>query len=62
MGCGSSIQTDKRVVIVGGGYAGVKVAMALKDYNVVLIDAKDSFVHNVANVRAVVNPCKYFIT
>ena len=59
MGCSnSSIATDSRVVIVGGGYAGVRVAMALRNYNVVLIDPKDSFVHNIGNVRAVVEPCE----
>ena len=53
-----SVPLDKHIVIVGGGYAGVKLAMHLKKHeaNFTLIDAKDSFVHNVANVRAIVQP------
>ncbi|MGH8878625.1 MAG: NAD(P)/FAD-dependent oxidoreductase [Stackebrandtia sp.] len=45
------------VVIVGGGYAGITAAQALDDVaDVVLIDPKDTFVHNVASLRAVVAP------
>lgn len=45
------------VAIVGGGYAGITVAQALDDHvDVVLIDPKDSFVHNVAALRALVDP------
>lgn len=45
------------VAIVGGGYGGITAAQALDDVaDVVLIDPKDSFVHNVASLRAVVDP------
>ena len=45
------------VVVVGGGYGGVNVAKALDDAaDVVLVEPKDSFVHNVASLRALVDP------
>ncbi|HIV57550.1 MAG TPA: FAD-dependent oxidoreductase [Candidatus Stackebrandtia faecavium] len=45
------------VAVVGGGYGGVTAAQALDDVaNVVLIDPKDSFVHNVASLRSIVDP------
>jgi NADH dehydrogenase FAD-containing subunit len=45
------------VVVVGGGYGGVNVAKALDDVaDVVLVEPKDSFVHNVASLRALVDP------
>ena len=58
MGGGASVPLDKHIVIVGGGYAGIKVAVKLleMDANFTLIDVKDCFAHNVANVRAVVQP------
>ena len=45
------------VVVLGGGYAGVQVARPLDDLaNVVLVEPKDHFVHNVAALRALVDP------
>jgi NADH dehydrogenase FAD-containing subunit len=45
------------VVVVGGGYAGTNVARALDDVaDVVLVEPKDAFVHNVASLRAIVDP------
>jgi NADH dehydrogenase FAD-containing subunit len=45
------------VVVVGGGYGGVNVAKALDaDTNVVLIEPKEAFVHNIAALRALVDP------
>jgi NADH dehydrogenase FAD-containing subunit len=45
------------VVIVGGGYGGVNAAKALDAYaDVVLVEPKDAFVHNVASLRALVDP------
>src|SRR5205085_7351687 len=45
------------VVVVGGGYGGANVAKALDaDTNVVLIEPKDAFVHNIAALRALVDP------
>lgn len=45
------------VAVVGGGYGGITVAQALDDVaDVVLIDPKDAFVHNVAALRAIVDP------
>lgn len=47
----------KRVVIVGGGYAGTMVARALDQIaEVRLIEPRDRFVHNVAAIRAVTDP------
>jgi NADH dehydrogenase FAD-containing subunit len=45
------------VVVVGGGYGGVGVAKALDaDVEVVLIEPKDAFVHNIGALRALVEP------
>jgi len=45
------------VVVLGGGYAGVQVARPLDDLaDVVLVEPKDHFVHNVAALRALVDP------
>src|SRR6266705_2114858 len=45
------------VVVLGGGYAGVQVARPLDDLaDVVLVEPKDDFVHNVAALRALVAP------
>src|SRR5215467_7512063 len=45
------------VVVLGGGYAGVQVARPLDDLaEVVLVEPKDHFVHNVAALRALVDP------
>src|SRR5262245_8620815 len=45
--------TGRTVVVVGGGYAGVHVAHSLDDVaDVVLVEPKDAFVHNVAALRA----------
>jgi NADH dehydrogenase FAD-containing subunit len=45
------------VVVVGGGYGGVNVARALDDHaHVTLVEPKDAFVHNVAALRALVDP------
>ena len=45
------------VVVLGGGYAGINVAKQLDDVaSVVLVEPKDAFVHNVAALRALVNP------
>lgn len=47
----------KRVVIVGGGYAGTLLARSLDDVaDVTLIEPRTRFVHNVAAIRAVVEP------
>jgi NADH dehydrogenase FAD-containing subunit len=45
------------VAVIGGGYAGVSTAKALDDVaDVVLVEPKDAFVHNVAALRALVDP------
>jgi NADH dehydrogenase FAD-containing subunit len=45
------------VAIVGGGYGGVTLAKSLDDVaEVVLIEQRDTFAHNVAALRAVANP------
>ena len=45
------------VVVVGGGYGGVNVAKALDDTTgVVLVEPRDAFMHNIAALRALVDP------
>jgi apoptosis-inducing factor 2 len=45
------------VVVIGGGYGGVSVAKALDaDVEVVLVEPKDAFVHNIGALRALVDP------
>lgn len=47
----------KRVIIVGGGYAGTTLARALDAaFEVVLVEPREAFVHNVAVIRALVQP------
>jgi apoptosis-inducing factor 2 len=44
------------VVVIGGGYGGANVAKALDDaLDVILVEPKDAFVHNVAALRALVD-------
>jgi NADH dehydrogenase FAD-containing subunit len=45
------------VVVLGGGYGGMKVAKAVDDVaDVTLVDPSDAFLHNVASWRALVEP------
>jgi NADH dehydrogenase FAD-containing subunit len=45
------------VVVVGGGYGGYAVAQALDETSeVVLVEPKDAFMHNIAALRALVDP------
>jgi apoptosis-inducing factor 2 len=45
------------VVVVGGGYGGITVAKALDETaDVVLVEPRDAFMHNVAALRALVDP------
>jgi NADH dehydrogenase FAD-containing subunit len=45
------------VVVIGGGYGGIAVAKALDDVaDVVLVEPRDAFVHNVAALRGLVDP------
>src|SRR6202046_5334771 len=45
------------VVVVGGGYGGTAVAKGLDEtHDVVLIEPKDAFMHNIAALRALVDP------
>src|SRR5580658_1444099 len=51
-------QTGKPVVVViGGGYGGTAVAKALDETtDVVLVEPRDGFMHNIAALRALVDP------
>ena len=50
-------QPRPTVVVIGGGYGGVSVAKALDaDVDVVLVEPKDAFVHNIGALRALVEP------
>jgi NADH dehydrogenase FAD-containing subunit len=52
-----SSSTLPTVVVIGGGYGGVTVAKALDDAaDVVLVEPRDAFVHNVGALRALVDP------
>lgn len=45
------------VVVIGGGYGGVATAKALDEVaDVVLVEPRDAFVHNVAALRGLVDP------
>jgi len=45
------------VVVVGGGYGGITAAKALDDIaDVILVEPRDTFVHNIAALRAAVQP------
>ncbi len=45
------------VAVVGGGYGGVSAALALDEFTrVTLLEPRDAFVHNVAALRALVEP------
>src|ERR1700694_4979555 len=53
----SSYAGKPTVVVVGGGYGGYAVAKALDGTsNVVLVEPKDAFMHNIAALRALVDP------
>src|ERR1700693_3914251 len=50
-------QARPTVAVIGGGYAGINVAKSLDDVaDVVLMEPKDTFVHNVAALRALTDP------
>lgn len=47
----------KRVIIVGGGYAGIGLARALdRSMDVRLVEPRDGFVHNIGAIRALADP------
>ena len=47
----------KKVIIIGGGYGGAMLARKLdEDFDVVLVEPRKAFVHNVAAIRAIVDP------
>ena len=60
MGNSSSVRSESRVVIIGGGFGGVSVALQLDNYcHVVLIDPKQYFHHCIASLRAAVTTAGY---
>lgn len=57
MSSSPSPSAPPRVVVVGGGYAGITVAKALDDEaDVVLVEPRDTFVHHIGALRALVDP------
>src|SRR5579863_1160844 len=55
----SNASADSRpaVAVIGGGYAGGAAAKALDEFaRVTLVEPRDAFVHNVAALRALVEP------
>ena len=47
----------RKLVVVGGGYGGTRLARGLdKDMDVVLVERRDRFVHNIGAIRAVTDP------
>ena len=55
--CGAVAPIHKRLVIVGGGYAGKDLAVQSDPiFDVVWIDPKDFFLHKVGTIRAAVKP------
>ena len=55
--CSTPTPIDKRLVIIGGGYAGKDLAVNSDPiFNVVWIDPKDCFLHKVGTIRAAVKP------
>lgn len=54
---GSNLAGKPTVVVVGGGYGGIAAAKALDETSdVVLVEPKDAFMHNIAALRALVDP------
>ena len=50
-------ETGRTVAVIGGGYGGVNVAKALDEIaDVVLVEPKDAFFHNIAALRGLVDP------
>lgn len=48
---------EKRIVIIGGGYAGSELAQSLdQDFDVTLVEPKEAFVHAPAMIRSLVEP------
>ncbi len=53
----ASADTRPAVAVIGGGYAGGAAAKALDEFaRVTLVEPRDAFVHNVAALRALVEP------
>ena len=59
MGCGccskNRLPADKHIVIVGAGFAGIRLAEELMKYenaNFTLVNPRDEFVQNIAGCRA----------
>src|SRR5260370_7624567 len=49
--------TRPTIVVIGGGYAGIHVAKPLDEVaDVVLVEPKEAFEHNVASLRALADP------
>jgi NADH dehydrogenase FAD-containing subunit len=54
---GSDLAGKPTVVVVGGGYGGIAAAKALDETSdVVLVEPRDAFMHNIAALRALVDP------
>ena len=60
MGNGASLSVERHVVVVGAGYGGTQLAFALKKYGIpfTIINSRDSMHHNIASLRAAIEPSK----
>lgn len=58
MGAQASHPEGVHVVVVGGGFGGIAAAQQLKSHGIsfTLIDVRDAFRHNVAALRAALQP------
>ena len=53
----ANARTRATVAVIGGGYGGTVAAKAIDEFaDVTLVEPRDAFVHNVAALRALVEP------
>ena len=64
MGNGASLSAERHAVVVGAGYGGTQVALALKKCGIpfTVINSRDCMHHNIASLRAAIEPGKQIIS